>query len=226
MKEMYLRLPLIEIGSDPGEVFLAKNYPKSGRYIIRRSNGDITVADVQIREVEIGEARPIDESTLNVCETFVGQPELFDPDDWVLATDMVNTKNAMLTDMQQALEKAQQDYEDRLAEKESEFAERINDEQMRHEAEMAEQKAKCEYMEKTLSDKQAQLDADFTSRMRDLQHDYEMRKQQLELETPKRFAQGEWVSGKTLTEIIKTLASPHMVLGAEHLLPQVFDKKE
>lgn len=195
MKEMYLRLPLVEIGSDPQEVYQAKNYPKSGRYIIRRSNGDITVADVQIREVEIGEARPIDESTLNVCETFVGQPELFDPDDWVLATDMENARNAMDADRE------------------------------RHEAEMAEQKAKCEAMCKETEErckalidkKDAELqyridtlneanEQKLAMRRMELEQEFEMKKLQLDLETPKRFAQGEWVSGKTLTEIIKTLA--------------------
>lgn len=38
-----------------------------------------------------------------------------------------------------------------------------------------------------------------------LEHDYEMKKLQLAQEMPKRFEQGEWVSGKTLSDIIKTL---------------------
>ena len=206
MTEMYLRLPLVEIGSDPEEVYQAKNYPKSGRYIIRRSNGDVSVADVQIREVGVGEARPIDERTLNVYETFVGQPELFDPDDWVLATDLENAKNAYESKIGSLKKEMQADRE-------------------RHEAEMAEQKMKCEAMcEETEKNCKALIDAKdaelheryatlgeaneqkLAMRRMELEQEFEMKKMQLDLETPKRFAQGEWVSGKTLTEIIKTLA--------------------
>lgn len=50
-----------------------------------------------------------------------------------------------------------------------------------------------------------ELQADFDLRKEKLEHDYEMRTLQLEQEMPKRFEQGEWVSGKTLSEIIKTL---------------------
>ena len=70
------------------------------------------------------------------------------------------------------------------------------------------------------------LEQEYDKKRMELEHDYQMRMKDLETEMPKRFEQGEWVSGKTLTEIVKALASPHMVLGAEHLLPQVFDKKE
>lgn len=50
-----------------------------------------------------------------------------------------------------------------------------------------------------------ELQADFDLREEKLKHDYEMRTLQLEQEMPKRFEQGEWVSGKTLSDIIKTL---------------------
>ena len=49
------------------------------------------------------------------------------------------------------------------------------------------------------------LEQEFEKKRMELEHDYEMRTKELESETPKRFSQGEWVSGKTLTEIIKTL---------------------
>lgn len=49
------------------------------------------------------------------------------------------------------------------------------------------------------------LEQEFEMKRKDLEHEYEMRTKELESETPKRFSQGEWVSGKTLTEIIKTL---------------------
>jgi hypothetical protein len=215
MKEMYLRLPLVEIGSDPEEVYQAKHYRKSGRYIIRRSNGDVSVADVQIREVGVGEARPTDERTLNVYETFVGQPELFDPDDWVLATDLENAQNAYESKIESLKKEMQADRE-------------------RHEAEMAEQKEKCEAVcreteencDKLIKEKEAELqyridtlsEADeqkLAMRRMELEQEYEKKKLQLELETPKRFAQGEWVSGKTLTEIIKTLAGKNESIKRE-----------
>lgn len=47
------------------------------------------------------------------------------------------------------------------------------------------------------------VEQEFEMKRKDLEHEYEKKK--LELDTPKRFSQGEWVSGKTLTEIIKTL---------------------
>ena len=50
-------------------------------------------------------------------------------------------------------------------------------------------------------------DRTLAMRRMELEQEYEMKKMQLELDTPKRFAQGEWVSGKTLTEIIRTLVA-------------------
>ena len=41
---------------------------------------------------------------------------------------------------------------------------------------------------------------------KDLEHEYEIKKLMLESEAPKRMAVGEWVSGKTLVEIVKTLS--------------------
>ena len=54
--------------------------------------------------------------------------------------------------------------------------------------------------------KKTELDAEFEQKRMALEHEYEMKKLELEKEMPKRFEQGEWVSGKTLTDIIKTLA--------------------
>lgn|GEM_PF-4758807 len=53
--------------------------------------------------------------------------------------------------------------------------------------------------------REKELQAAYEMRQEKLEHDYEMKKLQLEHEMPKRFANGEWVSGKTLSEIIKTL---------------------
>lgn len=49
------------------------------------------------------------------------------------------------------------------------------------------------------------VEQEFEMKRKDLEHEYEKRMMELENDTPKRFSQGEWVSGKTLTEIIKTL---------------------
>ena len=60
--------------------------------------------------------------------------------------------------------------------------------------------------ESDLKQKKTELDAEFEQKRMALEHEYEMKKLELEKEMPKRFEQGEWVSGKTLTDIIKTLA--------------------
>ena len=56
-----------------------------------------------------------------------------------------------------------------------------------------------------LKQKKTELDAEFEQKRMALEHEYEIKKLELEKEMPKRFEQGEWVSGKTLTDIIKTL---------------------
>lgn len=145
--------------------YLAKHYPKSGRYIIRRDNGDTSVADVQLRPIEVGEARCDDEQA-TVYECFLGQPDLLDPDDWALAIDIENIKLAA----QAEIRAAKEDYEARKAAL------------------------------------QEQMDATLATRRLELENEFELKKMQLELDTPKRFAQGEWVSGKTLVEIVRTLA--------------------
>ena len=85
MKEMMIKLPVIDIAASD-QTTLAKHYPKSGRYIIRFDNGDLSVADVRLSHIEHGEARSNDEKA-EVYETFIGSQELLDPDDWVLALD-------------------------------------------------------------------------------------------------------------------------------------------
>lgn len=200
-KEMMIRLPMIEMAASEN-VCLAKLYPHSGRYIIRRDNGDTSIADVQMRPIGDGEARSDDEQA-TVYEAFVGQPELLNPDEWVLAIDLENAKLAYEADRKR-------------------MEEQMREANERHEAEMAEQKEKCEAAcreteenckklieekEKELSAHAEELDCTLAMRRMELEQEYEKKKLQLELDTPKRFAQGEWVSGKTLTEIIKTLTA-------------------
>ena len=57
-------------------------------------------------------------------------------------------------------------------------------------------KAECEAVRKTYDDMK-----------KDLEHDMDMEKLRLENEQPKRIAVGEWVSGKTLVDIIRTLTN-------------------
>lgn len=51
------------------------------------------------------------------------------------------------------------------------------------------------------------LEKEHEKRMADLEHEYKMKMMQLDLDTPKRFGQGEWVSGRTLLEVVRTLSS-------------------
>lgn len=201
MTEMMLRLPVVEIATT-ADVWEAKLYERSGRYIIRRDNGDVSVADVQIKDAAKGEARPIDERCQNVFETFVGQPELLDPAEWVLKTEMESKRRS---------------YESQLKTMED----CIDNEREEHEAAMAEQKQtaldmvqaakdaaslQIKEMQTAIDERTQQLEKEYEAKRTALEHEYEMKRLQLEMEVPKRFAQGEWVSGKTLTEIIKTLA--------------------
>lgn len=201
-KEMMIKLPMVTATSWE-ELTKARTYPQSGRYIVKMDNGDIMVADVTLRSVEQGEARSIDEDTQSVNYCFVGQPVVLDPDEWTLAIDLENAKLAYEADRK------------RMEEQKREANER-------HEAEMAEQKEKCEATcrqteencKKLIEEKEKELlahaeenDRQHAERCMVLEQEYEKKKLQLELDTPKHFAQGEWVSGKTLTEIIRTLVS-------------------
>ena len=201
-KEMMIKLPMIT-AQTAQELNKARIYPQSGRYIVQLSNGDIVIADVELRPIEQGEARSYDEEVQSYCTCFVGQPVVLDPDEWTLAIDLENAKLAYEADRKR-------------------MEEQMREANERHEAEMAEQKAKCEDVcheteencDKLIKEKEADLSAhaeenDRTLAMRrmELEQEYEKKKMQLELDTPKRFAQGEWVSGKTLTEIIRTLVA-------------------
>ena len=199
-KEMMIRLPMVTAQTDK-DLLKARIYPQSGRYIVKMTNGDVVITDVELRPIEQGESRPYDEEVQSYCTCFVGQPELLNPDEWVLAIDLENAKQAYEADRKR-------------------MEEQMREANERHEAEMAEQKEKCEAIcreteencDKLIKEKEKELSAhaeenDRTLAMRrmELEQEYEKKKMQLELDTPKRFAQGEWVSGKTLTEIIRTL---------------------
>ena len=61
------------------------------------------------------------------------------------------------------------------------------------------------WCDEQLQQRKKEMQAEFDLRKEKLEHDYEMKNFQMEQEMPKRFEQGEWVSGKTLSDIIKTL---------------------
>lgn len=201
-KEMMVRLPMVTAQTIQ-ELNKARIYPQSGRYIVKMTNGDIVITDVELRPIEQGAARPYDEEVQSYCTCFVGQPEILDPDEWMPAIDVENAKNAYEADRKQMKEDLQHARDS-------------------YEAEMAEQKEKCEAVcheveencNKLIEEKEKELsahadknDLQLAMRRMELEQEYEKKKLQLELDTPKRFAQGEWVSGKTLTEIIRTLTA-------------------
>ena len=201
-KEMMIKLPMVT-AQTAQELDKARIYPQSGRYIVKLANGDIVISDIELRPIEQGEARSYDEEVLSSCACFVGQPELLDPDEWTSAIDAKAAKISYEADCKR-------------------MEEQMREANERHEAEMAEQKEKCEATcreieenckklieekEKELSAHADQLDGTLAMRRMELEQEYERKKLQLEIDTPKRFAQGEWVSGKTLTEIIRTLVA-------------------
>ena len=73
-----------------------------------------------------------------------------------------------------------------------------------HKSEVEEMRLKYQNQ---LEAKKHELDQEFELKRQALEHEYEMKMKELETEMPKRFEQGEWVSGKTLSEIIKTLVT-------------------
>lgn len=60
---------------------------------------------------------------------------------------------------------------------------------------------------KKLEEMSKTYEADYNRKKTELEHVYEIKNLKLDCEPPKRNSQGEWVSGKTLTEIIRTLTA-------------------
>lgn len=206
MKEMMIVMPMVTVPSYE-DLNMARFYPKTGRYIVKLDNDDIVVADVILKPLQQGELRPNNEQVQSLVYCPAGQPELLDPKEWVPAIDLENTKLAYEADSKR-------------------MEEQMREANERHEAETAslkaEQNARCEEIEKnckklideTEEEYQRRVDAlnnsneqQLTIRRMELEHEYEKKKMQLELDTPKRFAQGEWVSGKTLIEVVKALTA-------------------
>ena len=187
-KEMMIKLPMVTAQTSK-DLNKGRIYPQSGRYIVKLANGDIVIQDVELRPIEQGEARSYDEEVQSSCTCFVGQPEILDPDEWMPAIDVENAKNAYEAEMTEQKEK----YEAVCRETEENCKKLIE-----------EKKAE---LQRHMDAFDSESEKNYQLRKMELEHEYEQKKLQLELDTPKRFAQGEWVSGKTLTEIIKTLAA-------------------
>lgn len=62
-----------------------------------------------------------------------------------------------------------------------------------------------ERCKKTIDSEKKRLEDEYEKMRMELEHKQEIKMLKLEQEMPKRFEQGEWVSGQTLAEIIKTL---------------------
>ncbi len=184
MKEMYVKLPVVDV---PPTVFnMAKYYPKSGRYIVRFPNGDIGVMDISLKPLPIGEARPDDEYAELYNLVVIGQPRLYSDEDLVEA-DKLRQCQDDLAATNEELEKVRYESKERIDKLTAE-----NDDAIK----------------KLKEDQQAELenkDAQCAAVIDNLHKEFELEKKQFELEQPKRNGQGEWVSGKTLAEIIRTL---------------------
>ena len=71
---------------------------------------------------------------------------------------------------------------------------------------LEEQKAYYESRIKALEERdKEEFDARVAAKVEYIEHEYEIKALKMEQDTPKRFAQGEWVSGKTLKDIIAIL---------------------
>ncbi len=184
MKEAYIKLPVVDVPAV--SYHMAKYYPDSGRYIVRFPNGDIGVMDIILKPLPVGDARPDDEYADSYSLTMIGQPKLYSDEDLVEA-DKLRQCQDELAKTKVELEKVRCEYKERI----DKMIEANDD---------AIQKMKAEH--------QAELDQKDThcaNAIQNMKKEFEMEKKQIELEQPKRNGQGEWVSGKTLTDIIRTL---------------------
>lgn len=163
--------------NDWSEIGMKETYPGAGRYIVRHANGDTQVADII--------SWPDEGETVGYSATCVGSDKLYDPDEWTLKIDLENQRNAF--------EKKKERYEAELAHLRC----ALEDFKQRYDKDMADKEKECA----------ATIENELAVRRAELEHEYELKKTRQELETPKRSGQCEWVSGKTLTEIIKVIVN-------------------
>jgi len=171
MKELMVRFPVIELKS--GDFIQhAKHYPNDGMYIVICADHTISLVEVELQALGVGELRCSDE----LCMTF--------RESMILGENVVNPKDMVPASL--------------LKQKEQEWEVKVK-------AAQAEAKDAKENLLSEQSRLTEKMEAELASRSSKLEHEYEIKKLRLELEQPKRFGQGEWVSGNTLKDIIKTL---------------------
>ena len=178
MKEVYVSLPLIEA---PDENFNKKAlYQDIGQYLVRLPNSDVLAVEVY--------GIPESGDNVNCASVFIGQPKLFGMEELVLKASMDAVSDDYelhITELEAKLAETQAYYESELKKKDEEYREKLG---LQVELETSGIK------ERLLRENEQ------------IKHDYELKTIQLENDMPKRFGQGEWISGKTLKEIIALLA--------------------
>lgn len=157
------------------ELQLKDTYPKMDRYLTLLPNGDVNMVDVL--------NWPPDGSTVQYSSMFLGQPELLNPAAFVPSGELNMERTA----------------HDKIVERKNEEIVSLTNEL---ESLKGERKKELESMAAELRTK---MEHELDIRRRELEHEYEVKRLQLEADMPKRFGQGEWVSGKTLTEIIRIM---------------------
>lgn len=195
MKEMMIKLPTIKMAAGD-DIWLAKHYPKSGRYIILRDNGDVEIADIRKILPKDGEPCVDTERVTDMYSIYLGTLELIDPDQW--ETDIRSAAEAEVENIRCKMEELRSSHECDMAEKERDYKAMID--AAREDAVAARDDLAAQRT--ILKEK---MDQQLAMRRIELDHEYERKVAQLELDIPKRFGQGEWISGKTLTEIIRSI---------------------
>lgn len=188
MEEIYVKLPLVEM-DDYGQLSLKRKYPHIGCCFVKTP--DEMISAVQVQNWPADNEKEPEETRVQAFSVTLGQPEYVHADNMITKEEY----DAACKRHSEVVDKYKRTIEEMEARHKAEL-DRLN------EVVLAARTFK-EQHDKTIQDA---VDAAKAQVTMELEHEYEMKKLQLELETPKRFAQGEWVSGKTLAEIVKTLA--------------------
>lgn len=180
-RTVFVKMEMVEL-TDHDEFDLKRSYPGPGRYLVRYANGDMAVTDVQDYPKSDDP-----EQKVHAFELFIGTPTFYDEEDLVCSGEV---------------DAARERYESEIEGLEKDFDDMAD----HHDKELSRLKDSYEESIRQLKESHKEtFDLAVASKTEEMRQEYEMKKLQLDLETPKRFAQGEWVSGKTLTEIVKTL---------------------
>ena len=195
MEEIYVKLPLVEM-DDYGQLSLKRKYPHIGCCFVKTP--DEMISAVQVQNWPADNEEEPEETRVQAFSVTLGQPEYVHADNMITKEEY----DAACKRHSEVVDKYMRTIEEMEARHKAEL-DRLN------EVVLAARTFK-EQHDKTIQDAvdaaKAQVAMEYDMKKMELEQEYEMKKLQLELETPKRFAQGEWVSGKTLAEVVKTLA--------------------